>query len=65
MKTDHKGFVLPAGMRFIHTMRDYQEHRKITFYQKLFKQNWSHVNYGSDLEAAVNFSALYNRKINA
>ena len=59
MKTDHKGVILPAGvrlklLRFSCTMRDYREHRKIMFHHKLLEQDWNHVNDNFDLDTAVN-----------
>ena len=52
MKTDHKGVILPAGvrlkpLRFSRTMRDYREHRKIMFYHKLLEQDCNDVNNNS------------------
>ena len=51
MRTDYKGVVLPAGatlkpVRFKYTMRDYREHRKITFHQK-------HVNTSRNVDSAA------------
>ena len=59
MKTDHKGVILPAGvrlklLRFSCTMRDYREHRKIMFHHKLLEQDWNNVNDNFDLDTAVN-----------
>ena len=58
MKTDHKGVILPAGvrlkpLRFSCIMRDYREHRKIVFHHKLLEQDWNHVIDNFDLDTAV------------
>mgnify|MGYP001794103665 FL=1 len=58
MKTDHKGFILPAGvklkpLRIKRTMRDYREHRKIAFHRKLLKFDWHPLTNNNNLEAAV------------
>ena len=60
MKTDHKGFILRAGiklkpLRLKYSMRDYREHCKIACHQKFLEQNWHQVTNSTDLKAAVDF----------
>jgi hypothetical protein len=48
MKTDHKGFVLPAGtklkpLRRKLQLRDCRKHRKQDFYQALASEDWNEV----------------------
>ena len=46
MKTDHKGFAIPAGtklkpLRHKLQLRDCREHRKQAFYRDLASQDWN------------------------
>ena len=55
IKTDHKGVILPAGMklkplRCKYKLRDYREHRKIAFYQRLLDHQWV---YGTCVDSVV------------
>ena len=48
IKTDHRGVILPPGVklkpfRYKYTMHDYREHRRIEFHSKLLEQQWDDV----------------------
>jgi hypothetical protein len=48
VKTDHKGVILPAGvklkpLKFKYSMRDYREHRKISFHKELIATDWNSI----------------------
>ena len=60
MKTDHKGFVIPAGtklkpLRRKIQLRDCREHRKQAFYRDLASQDWSELLAAENVDIAVNF----------
>ena len=58
IKTDHEGFVLPAGtklkpMRRKVLVRDCREHRKQSFYLALAAQDWQEVVTADNVDVAV------------
>ena len=59
MKTDHLGVVLPPGLklkpvRIKVTFRDYREHRKILFENRIQAYEWSEVFNATDTDVATN-----------
>ena len=59
MKTDHLGVVLPPGLKLKPvrtkvTFRDYREHRKILFENRIQAYDWSEVFNATDIDVATN-----------
>ncbi|XP_028414902.1 uncharacterized protein LOC114537989 [Dendronephthya gigantea] len=58
-KTDHKGVILPAGIKLPPVrrkiqVRDQREHRKNDLYMALAQENWNEVFLSTDIDQAVN-----------
>ncbi|XP_028411603.1 uncharacterized protein LOC114534362 [Dendronephthya gigantea] len=57
-KTDHKGVILPAGIKLPPVrrkiqVRDQREHRKNDLYMALAQENWNEVFLSTDIDQAV------------
>ena len=63
MKTDHLGFIVPAGnklnpLRWKVQFRDCRKHRKSDLYLALCDENWQDVLEANNIDQAVNLLEL-------